>query len=320
MNPEAAAHSPPQVPTVEFLLQRIQDLEARLTSIPSTQQFVGSIVQQALAATQEAKPPGAGISIRLKEPDTFSGGYKENVDRWLFEVEQYLRAANEHDDKRRVPIAAALLRGNALAWWEIIVNGNEKQGIDESLCSWSEFKANLTKAFRTVNREDHARDQLSKIQQKSSVSEYLVRFNAVILDIPGMSSDEKYNRFFEGLKPHLRQELVIKGKPKDYEDLVCEAERIDTVLFETSGRRNSSFKSNSKDKDKSKDSTTPMELGTMNSNNTKPKFSGKLTPELRKLLEDERRCRYCREVKCPGYPDPSNCPHLKAKHPNGQGQ
>lgn len=183
---------------------------------------------EAMLASQAQ--PKSTINIRLKEPDTFHGTFKENVDRWIFQVEQYLRAAGETDERRVVPIAAALLRGNAAAWWESIVRQNEAEGKDESLCTWADFKTWITKAHRSVNREERARTTLSKTVQTKSVAEYVARFNTICFDIPDLTPSEKYHRFFEGLKMPIRKELILRGKPTSFDALVSEAERIDYVV------------------------------------------------------------------------------------------
>ena len=96
------------------------------------------------------------IRLRLKEPDCFYGKHNENVDRWLFIVEQYFRATKESEDQRKVAYAGSLLRGNAIAWWEMLVLASEASGIPESACTWAEFKQMITQQFRAVNRSRHA--------------------------------------------------------------------------------------------------------------------------------------------------------------------
>ena len=227
------------------LLERIAELEARLATITPISR-------------------SSKIALRLKEPDTFFGKTSENVDRWLFQVEQYLRAADEDADSHRVAFAAALLRGTAAAWWENVCKENAADGKDESECTWIQFKENLTKCFRSVNREERARDQLAKLEQKTSVADYISRFTAIAFDISDLNHAEKYDRFFRGLKPNIRQQLVLKGKPATFDALMAEAERVDAVLFETSGRKfsgRSSFQFRN-------EAPQPMELGVINSHAT----------------------------------------------------
>lgn len=274
-------------------------------------------IQKLEALLASADKPRSTINIRLKEPDTFQGTYRENVDRWIFQVEQYLRAAGESDQHRVVPIAAALLRGNAAAWWESICRANASKGQDESLCTWDQFKTGLTKAFKSVNREERARTTFSETVQTNSVTNYVAKFNNVCFDLPDLSDSEKYHRFFEGLKPNIRKQIILKGKPETFEGLVSEAERVDYILYRMP-KEHYSFKESDKTRAEN-EGPTPMQLGAVSNAPSKPKFE-KLTPELRAQLEKEKKCKFCRQQNCPGFPDTAKCPELAKRQPKGNRQ
>lgn len=286
-------------PTPQAALeQRIAELEA--------------LVLQSVASNRTAIKHASSFKIRAKEPEVFHGRLNENVDRWLFNVDQYFRGAQETDDTVRVPVAASLLRGTAQAWWETVVRDNEKKGLGEEFCTWNEFKAGLAAAFRVINREDRARSQLSRLRQVTSVTKYAAEFTAVVLDIPDISDSEKYARFYEGLKKNVRVQLEIKGKPRTYGELLSQAESIDNILYDPNNR-------SSKPLSNDPNGPAPMELGAAygspNHNPQSGKRFGKLTPEVREELNKKKACLYCREVGCPGVPNTNNCPKLKAKHP-----
>ncbi len=250
------------------------------------------------------------INLRLKEPDTFQGKSYEQVDRWIFQVEQYLRAAGEDNDSYKVAFAAALLRGTAQAWWETIVDKNKKMGKDESECTWTQFKDGLTKSFRTINHSDRARDQLVRLVQRTSVSEYANRFSALVFDIEDLQESEKIDRFFRGLKPAIRKELVLKGKPQTFDDLLKEAERVDSILFEVSSNSRRQPVERYQDK---RNEPVPMELDVIAQphNDSKANTFTKLTPELKQQLIKEGKCLYCRQ---PGH-KAMECPAKIKKYP-----
>ena len=219
------------------LIARLEQLEAQL----------------AAAVTTATSGRSTKITLRLKEPDLFHAKLNENVDRWLFQVEQYFQAVDENEDSHRVAFAAALLRNTAASWWEKVVRDNEKAGKEERECTWKQFKDGITSTFRSTNRVERARDQLARLTQRTSVGDYLSRFMALTFDIPDLSESEQLDKFFRGLKYNIRKQLKLKGKPTTFADMISEAQRIDSVLFEPSNGLNQSRNTGAE----------PMELGAL---------------------------------------------------------
>jgi hypothetical protein len=177
---------------VGALLTRIQELEARLTTTVDNNR-------------------SAKITLRLKEPDLFHVKLNENVDRWIFQVEQYFQAVDENGDAHRVAFAAALLRGTAASWWEKTVRDNAKSGRQERECTWQQFKEGIAKLFRSTNRGERARDKLAKLMQRTSVDDYVSRFMDLTFDIDDLAESEQIDRFYRGLKYNIRKEMKLKG-------------------------------------------------------------------------------------------------------------
>lgn len=291
-----ASTAPPAEPqlTAEQMQQTILRLQQELQELRTT--------QVAPAADRRSK-----INLRLKEPDTFHGKLKENVDRWLFQVEQYLRAAGETVDAYKVAFAAALLRDSAAAWWETVVEGNAKAGLDESECTWDLFQEGLKKSFRAVNRSDRARDQLATLQQRTSVSDYLHRFLDIAFDIKDFGDSERYDKFYRGLKAEVKRELKILGKPEEFATLVQEAERIDSALYEDKGHKRNEFRGQKY----GSGGPEPMQLGAVTPAKTAVPDDGNSSKNHTKLTDDEKaqlrregKCFRCRQkghlaVNCP---------------------
>jgi hypothetical protein len=49
-----------------------------------------------------------------------------------------------------------------------------------------------------------ARDRLRKLYQKRSVASYISEFRNIALTIPGITEEEQFDRFCEGLKPEIK--------------------------------------------------------------------------------------------------------------------
>jgi hypothetical protein len=283
------ATTPQDTPVEQQAVDRISQLEAQL---------------QALMDERRSK-----VALRLKEPDLFSGRTDENVRRWIFQVEQYFLATKETDSATKVAFVGTLLRGNAAAWWEYVVKENELHGSKETDCPWTAFKEELVKQFRPINHEERARDKLAVVRQRTSVSEYVSRFMAIIFDLPDITESEKIDRFFRGLKPRVKQYLLIKGKPKSFYELMQDAERMDATIYYAQRLQDVGSQSRHNE-------VAPMELGSVqrvNDQDSKPRFQ-KLSVEERQRLIREGKCLYCRQ---PGHVA-VHCP-LK-RSPNGKRQ
>jgi hypothetical protein len=267
--------------------------------------------------------------LKIQPPDLFNGKKKEKVAMWLFQVEQNFRAVNEFRDDRRVAYAASLLRKNAEVWWKDVVSQSESLGVDESICSWKEFKERITDAFKETNEEMKAREKLSSLVQRGSVADYKSLFITLTLDIPGLPEHEKKVQFHRGLKSQIKYLISIntKGNPYSYtlKEMMDVAENLDDTIFEEQkAERKASKESNGYVGKKKAGSAshrggnpsnglsgpTPMDIESVY-------HPPKLTPKEREKCRREGLCFACRQkghtsANCPQYP--------KQDIPNGDRQ
>lgn len=308
--------------------QPAQPAAAEQTSGPTLQEVLqpGPSLQDLLAELLKSKNSSGTINVRLREPDVFHGRFSDNVDRWLFQVDQYLLAAGEVASERKVAVAGSLLRGPAAIWWERMVIENAMKGHSEAECTWEQFKSGIREYFRPINYKERARDKLVNLRQTSSVADYVARFTTVAFEVDDLSDAEKKDRFFRGLKPQVATEIAIKGEPETFEEMVKMAERIDALIYRRLPGTNRQFnrqvnfngnKANGNNNNRNSDGPTPMELGSISrvNNNNDNQERTKLTPELRQQLIREGKCLYCREQGHIAV----NCPKKK-NNPNGRRQ
>src|SRR5438270_10754550 len=85
---------------VQALQEQLQNADASSTAAQTT------ITSSAMIATP---------TIQVKQPETYDGR-KENIDLWLFQVQQYYNALNIKNDSQAVYYAVNLLRGDAATW------------------------------------------------------------------------------------------------------------------------------------------------------------------------------------------------------------
>jgi hypothetical protein len=131
------------------------------------------------------------------------------------------------DEAQKAGTLASLLRGPALDWL------TRKVSEDESILNdYEELRAQLKKDFaldETAERLQAAR-QLAGLQQKGSVHDYARRFEQLAQDA-GLNDETKTALFTKGLKPRVREALIISDNSSTYQETAEEAGRIDSQLY-----------------------------------------------------------------------------------------
>lgn len=287
--PEVAPNATILTETVVALQERLRQMELAMQAFTASASTPPAPTPPAMASPHSVKP---------NKPENYTGR-KGDVAGWLFEMGQYLELSRVPHEMR-ANLAASYLKGSAAVWWRTIETS------PYPIRDWDRFCRELTSVFQPVNDEERARDRLAVVKQTGSVHEYVTKFRGIALRIPGMSEDEKVDRFIRGLKPHFQRELRIRGL-KTLDEMIATAERMDAIHFLTqpsSSRKPFVRRSETKD-----DDAEPMELGAM-----KTRSSLKLSKEDREKLMKEGACFYCKEK---GH-RASACPKKRKGNKNGQ--
>ena len=150
------------------------------------------------------------------KPPPYDG--RSDPETWLFSIKLYFAAVNITSDATKISFSDALLRGDALIWRRSLTNIVE---------SWDEWQTLLVTAFQSINPVESARDRLAALRQTSAVRTYASTFRTVALLIPGITDDEKKDRFVRGLKPKIYNEVKIKD-PRNFEEAVRLAVKLDS--------------------------------------------------------------------------------------------
>ena len=241
--------------------------------------------------------------IRLADLPSFSGTEPSPglaLDRWLQKLAAYFMQFPTFTDSDRLSTATMCLDGPALDW--VRVNS-------PSPClpnAWLAFVNTLQSTFAPLNRSLAARADLASCRQTGNVQDYLLHFNLASAPITDLFPVEKYQRFVEGLKPRIRQELLLNHPDiLDFASAAAYASRFDilstfTATTSTTGTppprpmpppyRPPSARLNAV--------TTPAPTSTPYT---------PLTPELRDAINAKGGCVYCRNVTPPLHTI-DNCP------------
>ena len=105
--------------------------------------------------------------------------------------------------------------------------------------TFDEFCTLVRSHFIPSNAIDVARDKIASLKQTKSAQDYANSFLNLTLQVPGMTDEEKKDRFIRGLKDKIRLEVRCK-RPQTFEDAVQIAVDYDSIFFGESRKSNSS--------------------------------------------------------------------------------
>lgn len=156
---------------------------------------------------------------------------------------------------------------------------------DEAPRTWHEFETALRHEFIPEDHDCRARDNLRKCKQTRCIYPYITKFRNAALLAEGISEEENWDRFVEGLKSHVSYE-VCKDKCMTFQDAAKLALRIEpaaefifsSLVYKEKGNK-----------------PTPVEIGNLGI--LKTKNSKVLTEEQRALVK-ENLCFRCQKKFC----------------------
>ena len=173
---------------------------------------IAMVVAEVISQTNLSKDKIAvHNSVKVPPPGLYNGERNPTViTLWCQNVERYLNfyslPANQW-----VPYAVNLLRGQAQTWWNrLCVNYTEPT-------TWEAFKEKLNSEFKPAYSLKSARDRLANCRQETTVTDYVEKFQDILLELPEVTDDEAMDRFVRGLKESVRIHVLTRD-PMDFED------------------------------------------------------------------------------------------------------
>jgi hypothetical protein len=181
----------------------------------------------------------AVIETLIKNPRTFRGG-KDDVKKWLEEIEHLLDIAHMNDSNR-LDVISYSLRGDALQWYK-----NHKS----TLNSWQIFVAEITRAFTSSFHEEIAFKKLESYTQGENQS--IRNFFNEVLKLckeadSTMSEATKLKNLLNKTKPSIQLE-VRKKKPLTTADFLEHAKDAEELFQLSASVLDSTQRSNSSNK------------------------------------------------------------------------
>lgn len=124
----------------------------------------------------------------------------DDPQEWLFQAEEYF-AFHRVAEEAKLQIAGFHMFKAALAW----IRGLLQNGL---LSTWAIFCDDLLERFGILAFDDKL-EELSRLQQSTSVAEYMAQFEQLMNDVEGQSEETLINFFIGGLKSEIRNQLKI---------------------------------------------------------------------------------------------------------------
>ncbi|XP_020232880.1 uncharacterized protein LOC109813157 [Cajanus cajan] len=110
---------------------------------------------------------------------------------WIFKISQFFDY-HETPPEERITVASFYLDGAALAWFQWMYRNGQ-------ILSWTQFLQALETRF-APSAFDHPKGKLFKLQQTSTVADYLSEFEALSNRIDGLPPSFLLSCFIFGLK------------------------------------------------------------------------------------------------------------------------
>jgi hypothetical protein len=163
-------------------------------------------------------------------------GKPGQLDSLFTYVEVQFRLTPGIDDGTRAATLASLFRGGALDWLTQTLRANPA-----ILDSYEGFKETVTEEF---SLDDHAQKSqaaraLTQLRQTKDVHSYGQRFRTLShqADVAGPTATAL---FIKGLKPRIRDAVIISDERDSLDDAITEATRIDSQLYYAGSRQSGS--------------------------------------------------------------------------------
>jgi len=244
--------------------------------------------QAMMASARSSQLPSL---LKVQPLRTFTGvrGKSDDLDAWMFQVEQLFRMANVQSDEMRVDYAGQALAGHAATWFY----SRRREGALNRLTTWEDFKVGLRSQFQGTDTYEQAKDQLYKLLQgKDSLQQYTDQFLQLHTVVGDVSERDLMFLYKRGLKSSLQRE-VLRSNPTSFSEMLEMVERVENIFLQTQ----SDWKPARPLRDApaaaaSQTGQAPMDLGAMQSGHGKPEADHKVSEE-QKRRRAENLCYGC---------------------------
>lgn len=273
--------------------------------------------------TPEVHSSGESKSLKLGDPEKFTGKSRSALYTWQAVLEMHLRANPRKFDteEKKVLFAGSHLTGPALSWFSS--HYLNPDSLPYYMEDYTAFQNELQRKFGERDRQNIAEKALNKLRMPDNwrVTRYTTDFDTHAFLLSDWSDRPLRKLYWEGLAPRVQRYFGNRSDPipTTLETLKDEAEAYDANYWEVHTKEESTESSPSQEKSKSKkpsdksSSSTPASTATStpSTSSTTPTVSaakpaaknptyaknlgndGHLTPSEKERRQKDGLCLYC---------------------------
>ena len=269
--------------------QQFAALQEAFAAAQQQNQQLHAQLQHVLAAhADQPQPAAVAAALKPPKPTFFAGSSKDkgNLEDWLFKLQtQFAAMPGQPTDLQKINYVASYLTGTALKWWRLSAAVHTQPG-----ATYLAFTQALSTAFAAPNAQQKAREKLDALRQSTSVAAYSAKFRDLLLEVPNMQPAESLHRYVTGLKPGVKQHVLI-ANPATVDEAMALADRVDQASF---GTRAFAWQGRSVNARSFVNGPVPMEIAALPP--VPARVRTKLTPQEREYLVRNNGCFYCRKL------------------------
>lgn len=217
------------------ILQQVQSSQQLLLArVDNPTPALASGFAPATAEHTEVKPrlPSA---LKVQQASKYGGEREEDVEAFLFKLEELFDLTKTEDHEHRVKFAGQLLESKAATWYR----AKRAATAMNRISTWDDFKTGLRAQFQPVDKVNEAKEELLRLDQskcgRGTVRDYTERFLHLATIVPDMRDKDLLCIFLAGLKGKTRVEMKLRN-PQSLADALEMTEKFETALHQSGWR------------------------------------------------------------------------------------
>ena len=181
-------------------------------------------------------------SLKVGQAPKYGGERTEDVDSWIFLLEELFELTSVTLDELRIRFAGQCLVKHAATWYRacrMATAAVASASARVRFTTWVEFKSAIKAQFQPTDKVAEAKEELLRLDQgKGTVRDFTERFLHLATVVPDMRDQDLLAIYMAGLKGKTKLEIKVKN-PSSLADALEMAERYENALHQAGMKKGS---------------------------------------------------------------------------------